>query len=426
MGTGLEVIVTPLLPQFRYPPLALRNVVHGGRRSLTAISGVAFSLTMVLLQLGFLEAVKITATNNFEQLDFDVVLLSPRYEQFYGPGFIRLERLRQARCLETVVSASPLYATFNLWTCPPYPLDRPQSESSDERGPSALRRWWLGAKVPRPLQRRELLVLGIDLEKNLFREPIHGRIEASKPLLRLENRVLLNELSHIDFGWQLRDQFKDWELDRQAVTVVGGFPMLRGFAADSAVICSDQNFVKLCSYPSLDVVNFGFLKVRKGTVNETVGRLKTLLPPDVKVLSRAEILARETNHWVHQTSTGELFAFGVLVAMIVAAVVVYQVLSNDVREHLPEYATLKAMGYSHLRLSRVVVTQGLIYTLIAYLIAVVIGTAVYWITQELAGIPMRLTVANLTITLILAIVVGLLSGALTLDKLRSAQPADLF
>ena len=72
--------------------------------------------------------------------------------------------------------------------------------------------------------------------------------------------------------------------------------------------------------------------------------LRARLPADVEPLTRAEILARETDHWVNQTSTGQLFAFGVLVAMAVATVVVYQVLSNDVREHLPEYATLKAHG----------------------------------------------------------------------------------
>ena len=55
--------------------------------------------------------------------------------------------------------------------------------------------------------------------------------------------------------------------------------------------------------------------------------------------------------------------------MIVATVVVAQVLSNDVREHLPEYATLKAMGYSTGRLARVVVEQSLIYMIIAYLMA---------------------------------------------------------
>ena len=96
----LNVAATWFRP--RTPPLALRNVVHGGRRTLAAIAGVAFALTMVLLQLGFLEAVRITAANNFEQLDFDVVLLSPRYEQFYASGMFPLERLVQARSVEGV------------------------------------------------------------------------------------------------------------------------------------------------------------------------------------------------------------------------------------------------------------------------------------------------------------------------------------
>jgi putative ABC transport system permease protein len=400
--------------------------VHGGRRTLAAISGVAFSLTMVLLQLGFLQAVKITAANNFEQVDFDIELLSPRYEQFYAAGFFPLDRLKLAQSLETVVSAAPMQATFNLWRCPAYPVDQLDAESTAQSSPGPLERWLRGAKLPRPLLRRELFVMGIDLDKNPFREPIRGRIVAFEPLLRLKHRILLNELSHPDFGWQLRDVVQHWELGNQAVTLVGGFPMLRGFAADATAICSDQNFVSLCRFPARQQINFGFLKVREGTLAETVHQLKTLLPPDAEPYTRQEILDREIDHWVNQTSTGQLFRFGVLVAMIVAAVVVYQVLSNDVREHLAEYATLKAMGYSQFRLSYVVVMQSLIYMLISYVIAIVLATFVYGATEDLAGIPMRLTIHNLVITLALAVLVGLLSGLLSLGKLRAAEPADLF
>jgi putative ABC transport system permease protein len=417
--------VAALSYRLRTPPLALRNVVHGGKRSLAAISGVAFSLTMVLLQLGFLEAVKITAANNFEQVDFDIVLLSPRYEQFYAAGFFPRERLTQARNAAAVVGADPMYATFNLWRCPAYPQSRSGSDLDGQPSPGPLERWLQGARLPRPLQRRELFVMGINLDENPFHEPVRGRIEAARDLLRLENRVLLNEQSHPDFGWQIRDQVRDWELGSRAVTLVGGFPMLRGFAADSTVICSDLNFLALCRFPP-DQVSFGFLKVRDGSVAAVRDELRALLPPDVEPFTRAEILARETDHWVNQTSTGQLFAFGVLVAMVVAAVVVYQVLSNDVREHLPEYATLKAMGYSPLRLARVVLEQSLIYMVISYFFALVLALVVYRATQELAGIPMRLTAQNLLIALLLAIVVGFLSGFLSLSKLRGAQPAELF
>ena len=425
MEREIHEIVMPLTSRLRTPPLALRNVAHGGKRSLAAISGVAFSLTMVLLQLGFLEAVKITATNNFEQLDFDIVLLSPRYEQFYAAGFFPLDRLTQARGVATVVWAAPLYTTFNLWRCPAYPVGQSQADQDVEPSPGPIERWLWGAGLSRPLQRRELFVMGIDLDKNPFHEPIRGRIEAAKDRLRLEHRVLLNEQSHPDFGWQIRDQVRDWELGNRAVTLVGGFPMLRGFAADSTVICSDVNFLSLCRFLP-GQISLGLLKVKDGLVAAARDELKARLPADVEPLTRAEILARETDHWVNQTSTGQLFAFGVLVAMAVATVVVYQVLSNDVREHLPEYATLKAMGYSPSRLGRVVVEQSLIYMVISFVFAVMIAIVVYQATEALAGIPMRLTAQNLQITLFLAVIVGFLSGFLSLSKLRGAQPAELF
>ncbi|QEH33622.1 FtsX-like permease family protein [Aquisphaera giovannonii] len=416
---------------WRTPPLALRNVVHGGRRSLAAISGVAFSLTMVLLQLGFLEAVRITARNNYELLDFDVILLSPYYEQFYAAGFIPLERLTEARSVPGVVSAAPLYATFRLWRCPAVPVDDdpgpspPATDLSPRPSAASLGRWFLGGGVSRPLQRRELFVLGIDLGRNPFVGVVRDRIEAASSLMRLPGRVLLNEESHPDFGWQLRDRVQHWELGGSEVKLAGGFPMLRGFAADSTVICDDTNFAALCRLPSGRPC-FGLLKVEPGSCAEAVSRLREALPGDVQVLGRDEILVRETDHWVNQTSTGQLFAFGVLIAMIVAAVVVYQVLSNDVREHLPEYATLKAMGYSLPRLYRVVVEQALLYMIVAYLVAVILAIVVYRATEALAGIPMRLTPQSLAITLGLAIVVGLLSGGLSVSKLRTVQPADLF
>lgn len=409
----------------RNPPLAWRNVAHGGRRSVAAISGAAFSLVMVLLQLGFLQAVRITGANNFEVLDFDVLLTSTRFEQFYSPGFMPLERLRQAEGVATVESAAPLYAAFALWRCPPNPLDDPPDD--DGPRPGALARWLAGADAaPRPLQRRQLYVMGFDLDRPPFLPPILGSIEANKARLRVPNRILLNAESHPDFGWQVRDRYHDWELEDTAVEIVGGFEMLRGFAADSTVLCSADDFVRICGYGSRETTNLGLLKARPGTVDETVAALRAALPDDVLVSSREEVLAREVDHWVNQTSTGKLFAVGVLVAMMVAAVVVYQVLSNDVREHLPEYATLRAMGYSTPRLAGILVLQALLYMLISFVVAVAISAAVYQATEALAGIPMVMTRGNLALTFALAIVVGAVTGGLTVNRLRLAAPADLF
>jgi putative ABC transport system permease protein len=159
---------------------------------------------------------------------------------------------------------------------------------------------------------------------------------------------------------------------------------------------------------------------------ETARRLSAMLPPDTIAISRDALYDREQDFWVHQTSTGNIFAAGVLVAMAVAAVVVYQVLSNDVRSHLPEYATLKAMGYTNRYLSGVVVVQALIYALGAFGPAVVVAYVAYRATEALASIPMRMTVANLALALGLAVAVSLLSALLTVGKLRTADPAELY
>jgi putative ABC transport system permease protein len=414
----------PWLKVRRAPPLAWRNVQRGGARSLAAVAGVGFVVTMVLLQLGFLEAVRVTATSLYDQLDFDVALISPRYEQLYDAGTFPAERLRSAEGLETVVDARPMHVAFAMWRCPPSPLE---PERAGEGAPGGR-----DTPVPasaggsRPVKRRELLAIGIDLQRNPFREPIRGRVEAARAQLELDGRVLLNEQSHADFGWWAWPTFGGWELGRSAVEVVGGFPLQRGFGADGAVLMSDLTFQRRCASRWARGVSLGLVRVRAGTGEESVRRLKAILPPDTVALSRSELNGREQEYWVNQTSTGKIFASGVLVAMAVAAVVVYQVLSNDVRSHLPEYATLKAMGYSDRYLSRVVVVQALIYALGSFGPAVIVAYIVYRVTEALAGIPMRMTVSNLALALGLAAAISLLSALLTVGKLRSADPAELY
>jgi putative ABC transport system permease protein len=426
----MATLLVPLhLPLSRTPPLALRNVLHGGMRSLLAIAGVAFSITLVLLQLGFLEAVRITARTVFDQLDFDVALLSPQYEQFFGPGSFPLARLKEAESVHGVIAARPLYSQTSFWRCPPYPVESPTGTGAppaSEKPLGALERWWLGNQRPRPLQLRELLVLGIDLERNPFRDPIKSQVEAARAQLRHRDRILMNAWSSLDFGWESRHEFSGWELNGRAVEVVGSFTLQRSFGADASVLCSDETFARAQHLPGVGQVNFGLLMIEPAAVGAVVPQLNRRLPPDVRAWSRADLEALEEDYWVRQTATGKIFSYGVLVTVLVAAVVIYQVLSNDIRDHIAEYATLKAMGHTNNFLSRVVVVQAMIYALAAYLPAAVVSVGLYRATEALANIPMRLTPTNLGVVLVLTLVASLVSALLTLSKVRSAEPAELF
>ncbi len=407
--------------------VAWRNVRLAPRRSLAAIVGMGSSLTLVLLQLGFLNAVRVTATNLFDLLEFDIVLTAPSYDTMYDTGFVPRDRLTLAESVSTVGSSSPLWLTFGQWRCPPYPLVpgtavQPKAGSRLERARDRLS----GRYAPRPMKRRQLLVIGFDSERDPFRRPLRESVETTLFRLRLDSKVLLNTRSHPDFGWDLWPSFTDWELERSAVDVVGGFDMPRGFGADGAIVATRGTFLRHCPWPTADVVSLGLLRVKPGTEEATIATLREVLPSDVLVLSREEFCERERDHWVTQTSTGQIFAIGVIVATIVAAVVVYQVMSNDVRNRLPEFATLKAMGHGDSAPAVIVVVQSLILSLASYAPAVLFAWLLYWLTEALATIPMVLTSRNLILALALSLSVGLVVSLLTARKLRAADPAELF
>ena len=57
--------------------LAYRNLIHSKVRSLVAIAGIGFAVTLLLMQLGFLNSVSLSATLIYDTLDFDILLELP-------------------------------------------------------------------------------------------------------------------------------------------------------------------------------------------------------------------------------------------------------------------------------------------------------------------------------------------------------------
>ena len=103
----------------------------------------------------------------------------------------------------------------------------------------------------------------------------------------------------------------------------------------------------------------GVLRVRPGTdLTRLRTDLQSALPADVRVLTSDEFIAKERDFWDQVAPIGTVFSIGVVMGFIVGSVICYQVLFSDISDRLGEFATLKAMGYSNLRLFRVVVMQG--------------------------------------------------------------------
>jgi putative ABC transport system permease protein len=190
---------------------------------------------------------------------------------------------------------------------------------------------------------------------------------------------------------------------------------------------SAETFSRILGGRSLNYVGLGLIKVKEGADPERVAaELSATLPQDVKALTRDQIVTREKNYWVKTTSLGVIFSLGVLVAVFVGVVFLYQVMSSDIAYRLREYATLKAIGYHQRFLSGIVLRQAILFALFGYLPGLAIALVLYDVTRGMGNLPIGMTLDRVVLVLVAAMAMCCLSGLMALRKVRNADPADLF
>src|SRR5437763_7524695 len=96
-------------------PLAWLNLIHQKKRSLVAVAGVSFAALLIFMQLGFYGAAEGTATVIYDELAFDIVIMSPRYIDINRPGNFPAERISQVRAIPGVAEVVPINIAFGEW-----------------------------------------------------------------------------------------------------------------------------------------------------------------------------------------------------------------------------------------------------------------------------------------------------------------------
>jgi len=372
--------------------LAWQNVIHDWRRTATAVAGVAFAILLVFMQLGFYTSARTSSTMVYDLMRFDAIVLSPTYEHLLNAGLVPRTRLRQAAGVPGVAAVAPIYTTPATW-------------KNEANGVG-----------------RELLLMGVvpqdrpfdddDLNRNLARlnTPDAAVVDqAAKPLLGPHPVGTSSELNG------------------RRLTIVAEYRRGTGLIADGTIVVSDLTFARILGVPRLDSAQFGLVRVAAGaSVDRVVADLRSRLPGDVQVWSRQQLLGHEQNYFLNVKPVGMIFTSGLMVGLIVGGVILYQILAADVAQRRPQYATLKAVGYSPNYLSRVVVTQGLWFAVLGYVPALLLSFGLYDAVRHLAEIPMDLTWFHVGAVFLLTLGMCTLSGLLAMRKIRHADPAELF
>lgn len=392
--------------------LALRSLLHQPGRTAVSVIGTAFAVVLMFMQLGFLGAVQNTATLLYGKMRFDVLVVSREYIDLSRPGRVSRDALAQAEGVQGVAEVQPVSIGTAYWK---NPTDDPVK---------GKRRWALSVVgVPPGAVDRVFLPPG---KGGIFDTPEEQA--AKQAALARVGEVLFDERSRGDFGDPAAmPPGTQTELNGQSVTLAGYFHAGTGFSYTGLLLTSERTYADHMG-ASPDVVSLGLVSVAPGERPEEVKRrLEAALPKDqVRVFTRGEIEKYEQDYWVNRTALGQFFLFGVGLAVTVGGIFIYQMMVADIKKHLPEYATLKAMGYRFGYLFWVVVWQAVFLSVAGYALGLAGSLGLYEAAKAAAKLPIWMTWERVGVVFGLTVGMCVLSGLLAVRKVKTADPADLF
>ncbi|MEO1187050.1 MAG: ABC transporter permease DevC, partial [Cyanobacteria bacterium J06636_27] len=275
---------------------------------------------------------------------------------------------------------------------------------------------------------RNLLVIGINPQHNILE--LSG-LEQNLDKIKLPNVVLYDRSSRKEYG-PIVAEFEQGndvraEVRRKLVKVGGLFTLGASFGSDGNLITSDNNFLRIFVNRQPGLIDIGLVRLKPGADPDIVAQqLRNYLDEDVKVLTKQEFVDFERNFWASSTAIGFIFTLGTIMGFIVGTVIVYQILYTEVSDHLVEYATLKAIGYSHNYFLVVILQQAFILAILGYLPGLALTLFLYEQARAATLLPVFMSLSRAIMVLILTILMCFLSGVIAVKKLKSADPADIF
>lgn len=393
----------------RRTPVAWLQLSYQKVRLLVAILGVAFSIILIFTQLGLRAMLFDGVTILPENLNGDLYLLSSYAESMEYSSFPSIY-LYQVDAIEGVADARPLYLERGEWVNPN--LLEPSTENKD------------GAVPPKS---SDVQIIAFNPTKPVFKLPeINQQLDLlSAPGVILYDRLAKSELGNIP--QLVKSQgFASSILDNRRVTVLGLFSLSSTFDYKGVTVMSDWNYGQMEGVDVLEEVTVGVLSLEPGANRQAViKQIQENLSKDIKVLT-PEALAQGERDFVATWPEGKIFNFGTVIGFMVGIVIVYQVIYTDVSEHLPEYATLKAMGYKDRDLSLVVLQESLILAIMGFIPGYLASYGIYYLMAKFIEVPVSMDLGIALQVFALNILMCTLSGAIAIKKLRTADPADIF
>ncbi|SMX42648.1 FtsX-like permease family protein [Maliponia aquimaris] len=378
-------------------PIGWLQLTHKRGRFFAALAGVAFANVLVFVQLGIMNSMATATLQPYTFFRADIMISASDANALAEGGNVARQWMLQAFADPDVVSGMGLFVGNAPW----------------DRGGKDI----------------SFTTFGVDPGQPNFLSP---DIATDAVLLQVQDVAIIDRLARglsRDEAAAIRPHTPlSFETQGRTLTALDTFSGGGGFGGDGYMLVSDQTFLSMFAARSSGAPDHILLRLRPGAdVAVVAQRLRGLISdPTLRIRSYADAGQEDLRYQQTKRPTGIIFGFGVLIGVLVGLVIVYQVLSADVADHLREYATFKAMGYGPGFFLGVVVEEALVLGVLGFLPGVAVGTAILTLMGKATTLPLAMTPGMAVMVFLGTIVFSVLSGVIATRRLAAADPADLF
>jgi len=370
--------------------LARKNLLHDKLRFIITVSGVAFAVTLVLVQVGLFLGLLKNATITIDHLGADLWVTSKNTPNVDFAHAFPESWAQRARSTPGVTRADNLIVTF------------------------------MDLTLPNGAQDATLVYALENYEAWRFPWQI---TEGNITDLRRGNYVFLDESAIRRFGPFSVGEYR--EVLGTRLKIIGRTEEARSFTTTPISFMDYELAQRLMPVGNHDQTTYILVKLAPGANLEQVrAELQRRLPYN-DVYTSAEWAARSRDYWIRSTGIGFNMAMTVFLGCLVGVVVVAQTLYTSTMEHLREFGTVKAIGGSNRVIYGILARQAIISALVGFVCGILPTLAVRSLITRV-GIELFIPTGFIIVVFFGTLLMCLAAAMISFRKVAAIDPAIVF
>jgi len=368
--------------------IGMSMLLHDKKRLLLSTSGIAFAVVIMFMQLGFFNGINDSQANIANLINADLVVIHKKRTHLNKWNRFAPIHLQQIIAMPGVKEGIPIYKDG------------------------------VGLKNPDTQEVKRIIMYAFPPQSRPFN--LKGVTDETWEFLKIRGNVL--------FDIRSRDIFGDFQIGDNLTINTKPF-RLAGYVEVGPNIINDGTlFSGEGSWRDPgDNLIMGLVRLNDNIDKaSTIQAIKDKLDDDLLIMSPEQLANREIRYTVINAPIGAVFGIGLIVSLFIGTVICYQILYNEVTDNLPQYATLKAMGFGPNYLIQTIMEEAAVLSVIGFLPGLGLSFLIYDITADATRLIMEFSLLSIFSIFCLTFFMCLFAGYLAMKKVLKLDPAELY